>query len=67
MLPGFIIIVVGIFAINHFRINIPYLNIIFSWLSAVLSIAIVPLLTIKVIVAMLRLISSNLQLMNCSV
>jgi hypothetical protein len=58
MLPGLIIIIVTILTLNYFGINVPYLNIIFSWLSAALSISIVPLLTITVIVALLRLIAA---------
>ncbi len=56
MIPSLIIIVIAIFALNYFGINIPYLNIMFSWLSVVLSIAMVPLLTITAIVAILKLI-----------
>lgn len=57
MLPGFVIVLVAIFAINYSGINIPYLDIVFSWLSAALSIALVPLMAMAVIVAMLRLIA----------
>ncbi|MCZ7391852.1 MAG: M50 family metallopeptidase [Candidatus Methanoperedens sp.] len=57
MIPGLIIIVVAILALNYFGINIPYLNIIVSWISVALTIAIIPLLTITAMVAMLRLIA----------
>ena len=57
MLPGLIIFVAAIYALNYFGINIPYLYNVFSWLSAALSIAIIPLLAVAVIVAMLKLIS----------
>ncbi len=60
MLPGLIIILVAFFAISYFGINISYLNIIFSWLSASLSIAIVPMMAMAVSVALLRLIRSLL-------
>ncbi|KCZ73665.1 hypothetical protein ANME2D_00737 [Candidatus Methanoperedens nitroreducens] len=56
MLPGLIIIVAAIYALNYFGINILYLYIILSWLSAALSVAIIPLLAVAVIVAMLKLI-----------
>ncbi len=57
MIPSLIIIVIAIFALNYFGINISYLNILFSWLSVALSIAVVPLLTITIIVAILKLIA----------
>lgn len=56
MLPGLIIIVAAIYALNYFGINILYLYNVFSWLSAALSVAIIPLLAVTVIVAMLKLI-----------
>jgi hypothetical protein len=58
MIPGLIIIVVVIFALNDFSINIPYFNIIVFWISIALTIAIVPLLTITIIVSLLRLIAA---------
>ncbi len=57
MLPGLIIIVAAIYALNYFSINILYLYIIFSWLSAALTVAMIPLLAVTVIVAMLKLIA----------
>ena len=57
LLPGLIIIVVTILALNYFGINILYLYTVFSWLSAALSVAIIPLLAVTVIVAMLKLIA----------
>ncbi len=56
MIPS-LIIIVAIFSLNYFGINIPYLNIMFSWLSVALSIAMVLLLTITFIVAILKLIT----------
>ncbi len=58
MLPGLILIIVAFFAISYFGINISYLNILFSWLSASLSIAMVPMMVMAVIVAVLGLIKS---------
>lgn len=55
MLPGLIIVVAVIFALNYFGINIVYLNNVFFWLSAALSVAMIPLLAVTVIVAMLKL------------
>ena len=57
MLPGLIVIVAVIYALNYFDVNIQFLNIIFSSLSGALSIAIIPLLAVTVIVAMLKLIA----------
>ncbi len=57
MLPGLIIIVAVIYALNYFGINILYLYNVFSWLSASLTVAIIPLLAVPVIVAMLNLIA----------
>ncbi len=57
MLPGLIIIIAGIFVINYFGINIPYMDIIFAWLSVTLSIVTIPLLAIAVIVTMLRIVA----------
>lgn len=57
MLPGLIIIVTAFYALNYFGIKIQYLNIIFSSLSASLSIAIIPLLAVAVIIGMLELIA----------
>ncbi len=58
MLPGLIIIVAAIYALNYSGVNVPYLYIIFSWLSAALSVAIIPLLGVTFIVAMLKLIAA---------
>jgi len=55
MLPGLIIIVAAVYALNYFGINILYLYIIFSWLSASLTVAMIPLLAVTVMVAMLKL------------
>jgi hypothetical protein len=57
MLPGLIIIVAAIYALNYFGIEILYLYIIFSWLSVALTVAIIPLLGVAVIVMMLKLIA----------
>ncbi len=57
ILPGLIIIVAAIYALNYFSINILYLYIIFSWLSASLTVAMIPLLALTVMVAMLKLIA----------
>jgi hypothetical protein len=55
MLPGLIIIVAAIYALNYFSINILYLYNVFSWLSSALTVAMIPLLAVTVIVAMLKL------------
>jgi hypothetical protein len=55
MLPGLIIIVAVIYALNYLGINILYLHNVFSWLSAALSVAMIPLLAVTFIVAMLKL------------
>ena len=57
MFPGLIVIVAAIYELNYFGVNIQYLNIIFSSLSAALSIAIIPLLAVAVIVGILKLIA----------
>jgi hypothetical protein len=57
MLPGLIIIVAAIYALNYFGINILYLYNVFFWLSAALSVAIIPLLAVTVIIAMLKLMA----------
>ncbi len=57
MLPGLIIIVVVIYALNYFGITTLYLNNAFFWLSAALTIAIIPLLGVAVIVTVLKLIT----------
>lgn len=57
MLPGLIFIVVTIYVLIYFGISILYLDTIFSWLSAVLTVAMIPLLAVTVIVAMLKLIA----------
>jgi hypothetical protein len=56
MLPGLIIIVAAIYTLNYFGVNIQYLYNLFSWLSATLTIAIIPLLGVTVMIAMLNLI-----------
>ncbi|MCZ7402828.1 MAG: M50 family metallopeptidase [Candidatus Methanoperedens sp.] len=58
MLPGLIIIFAAIYALNYFGFNIGYVNNVFSWLSAALTIAIIPLLAVTVMVAMLKLIAA---------
>jgi hypothetical protein len=57
MLPGLIIIVVVIYLLNYFDFNIIYLYNLFSWLSAALTIAIIPLLGVTAMIAMLKLIA----------
>ena len=57
MLPGLVIIVVAIYSLNYFGINILYLNNAFSLLSAALTVAIIPLLSVTGIVTMLKLIA----------
>jgi len=57
MLPGLISIVVALYALNFFGVNIVYMYNIFSWLSAILTLAIIPLLAVTVMVAMLKLIA----------
>ena len=56
LLPGLIIIVAVIYALNYSGVNILYLYNIFSWLSAALTVAMIPLLAVTVIVAMLKLV-----------
>ena len=58
MLPGLIIIVAAIFALNYSGVNIIYLYNLLSWLSAALTVAIIPLLAVTVIVTMLKLIAA---------
>lgn len=57
MLPGLIIIVTAIYALNYSGVNILFLYNVFSRLSAALTVAIIPLLAVTVIVAMLKLIA----------
>ncbi len=57
MLPGLIIIVVVIYALNYFGITTLYLNNAFFWLSAALTVAIIPLLGVMTVM-MLRLIAA---------
>jgi hypothetical protein len=57
MLPGLIIVVVAIYALNYFGVNIQYLYNLLSWLSATLTVAIIPLLGVTAMVAILKLIS----------
>jgi hypothetical protein len=57
IIPGLIIIVAAIFALNYSGVNIIYLYNVFSWLSAALTVAIIPLLAVMVIIAMLKLIT----------
>ena len=57
MLPGLIFSVVAIYALNYFGFNIVYLYNVLSWLSAALTVAIIPLLAVTVMVVMLNLIA----------
>jgi len=57
MVPGLIIIVAMIYALNYFGVNIQYLYNVFSGLSAALSVAMIPLVAVTVIIGMLNLIS----------
>ncbi|MDL5503951.1 MAG: hypothetical protein QSU88_12145, partial [Candidatus Methanoperedens sp.] len=57
MLPGLIVIVTAFYALNYFGFEIQYLNIIFSSLSASLSITIIPLLAVAVIIGILELMA----------
>jgi hypothetical protein len=52
MLPGLIVIVAAIYALNYFGVNIQYLYNVFSWLSAALSVAMIPLLAVTIIVGL---------------
>ena len=56
MLPGLIVIVAAVYSLNYFGVNIQYLYNVFSWLSAAISVAMIPLLAVTIIVGMLRLI-----------
>jgi len=55
MLPGLIVIIAAIFALNYFGVNVQYLYNVFSWLSAAISFAMIPLLAVTIIVGMLKL------------
>lgn len=57
MLPGLIFIVALIYALNYFGIKILYMYNVFTWLSAALTVALIPLLALTVMVAMLKLIN----------
>jgi len=57
MLPGLIVIIAAIYSLNYFGVNIQYLYNVFSWLSAGISIAMIPLLAVTIIVGMLKLIT----------
>jgi hypothetical protein len=57
MLPGLIIIIAAIYSLNYFGVNIQYLYNIFSWLSAAILVAMIPLLAVTIIVGMLKLIT----------
>ncbi len=56
MLPGLIVIIAAIFALDYFGVDMKYLYNVFSWLSAAISVAMIPLLAITIIVGMLKLI-----------
>ena len=55
MLPGLIVIIAAIFALNYFGVDMQYLYILFSRLSAGISVAMIPLLAVTIIVGMLKL------------
>ena len=57
MLPGLIVIIAAIYSLNYFGVNIQYLYNVFSWLSAAISVAMIPLLAVTIIVGMLKLIA----------
>lgn len=57
MLPGLVLIVAAIYALNYFGVHIQYLYNAFSWLSASLFVAMIPLLAVMIIVGMLRLLA----------
>ncbi len=57
LLPGLVIIVAVIYALNYFGVHIQYLYNAFSWLSAALFIAIIPLFGVTIIVGMLKLLA----------
>jgi len=57
MLPGLIVIIATIYALNYSGVNIQYLYNVFSWLSAAISVAMIPLLAVTIIVGMLKLIA----------
>jgi hypothetical protein len=57
MLPGLIVIVAAIYALDYFGVNIQYLYNVFSWLSTALSVAMIPLLAVTIIVGLLKLIT----------
>ncbi|HMB44256.1 MAG TPA: hypothetical protein VKL21_00390 [Candidatus Methanoperedens sp.] len=57
MLPGLIVIIATISALNYSGVNIRYLYDVFSWLSAAISVAMIPLLAVTIIVGMLKLIA----------
>ncbi len=57
MLPGLIIIVAAIYALNHFGFSVLNLYNVFNWLSAALSVALIPLLAVTVVVVMIKLLA----------
>ena len=57
MVPGLIVIVAAIYALNYFGVNIQYLLNVFSWLSAAISVAMIPLVAVTMIVGMLKLVT----------
>jgi len=57
MLPGLIVIIATIYSLNYFGVNILFLYNVFSWLSAAISVAMIPLLAVTVIIGMLKLIA----------
>ena len=57
MLPGLIGIVAAIYVLNYFGFNIVYLYNVFSWLSAALTVAIIPLLGVTAMVTMIKFIA----------
>ncbi len=57
MLPGLIFIVAAIYVLNYSGFNILFLYNVFSWISAALAVATIPLLGVMVMIAILKLIA----------
>ena len=55
MLPGLIVVIAAIYSLNYFGVNIQYLYYVFSWLSAAILVALIPLLAVTIIVGVLKL------------
>jgi hypothetical protein len=58
MLPGLIIIVVAIYLLIYFGVNMLFLYNVLAWLSAALTVVIIPLLGVTVMVALLKLVAA---------